>query len=313
MFSNGHVLIWIVVLAFSFTVHGMAKPKTWSGTLKTVVFKTEGTLPLEMDIYYPSGKIQKPAPAHIFIHGGGWTANSRKIVLDTPESYVVDYLAVFELLAREGYVGVSIDYRLADDSIKMPQLVEDVNDAIRFLHKEGADYGIDSDRLAVWGSSAGGHLALMVGLPPSDTFPGNPVLAAYPSTVRCVVSWYGAGDLSLSSARGPAGRANFKQIFGKTYDEEPDVYQHMSPVAHLALGAVPILLLTGEKDTTILPEQSESLHHRAQSFGLDSTLVLVSNSGHGWRPLGGPIVPSQEEIHTLTAEFIRKHTSRRTD
>jgi len=82
---------------------------------------------------------------------------------------------------------------------------------------------------------------------------------------------------------------------------------------YLAQGAVPILLLTGEKDTTILPEQSESLHHRAQSFGLDSTLVLVSNSGHGWRPLGGPIVPSQEEIHTLTAEFIRKHTSRRTD
>lgn len=185
MFSNGHVLIWIVVLSFAFTVHGMAKPKTWSGTLKTVVFKTEGTLPLEMDIYYPSGKIQKPAPAHIFIHGGGWTANSRKIVLDTPESYVVDYLAVFELLAREGYVGVSIDYRLADDSIKMPQLVEDVNDAIRFLHKEGADYGIDSDRLAVWGSSAGGHLVLMVGLPPSDTFPGNPSWPLIPQ--RCAV------------------------------------------------------------------------------------------------------------------------------
>jgi len=162
--------------------------------------------------------------------------------------------------------------------------------------------------LAVWGSSAGGHLALMVGLPPSDTFPGNSALAAYPSTVRCVVSWYGAGDFALSSARGPDGRADFKRIFGGTYDEQQALYKHMSPVSHLAQGAVPILLLTGEKDTTILPEQSESLHHRAQSLGLDTTYVLVSNSGHGWRPLGGPIVPSQEEIHRITADFIRKHT-----
>ncbi len=305
---NDHMLIWIAVLAFAFTVHGTARPKTWSGTLKTVVFKTEGTLPLEMDIYYPPGNIQKSAPAHIFIHGGGWTANSRKIVLDTPESYAADFLAVFELLAREGYVGVSIDYRLAGDSVRMPQLVEDANDAIRFLHKEGTDYGIDSDRLAVWGSSAGGHLALMVGLPPGDTFPGNPALAAYPSTVRCVVSWYGAGDFTLSSARGPTGSANFNDIFGKTYDEEPDLYQQMSPVTHLAQGAVPILLLHGEKDTIILPEQSESLHDRAQSLGLDSTYVLARNSGHGWRPLDGPIVPSQEEIHRITADFIKKHT-----
>ena len=150
----------------------------------------------------------------------------------------------------------------------------------------------------------------MVGLPPSDTFPGNPALAAYASTVRCVVSWYGVGDFTLSSARGPTGRANFKKIFGKSYDEEPDLYRHMSPVSHLAQGAVPILLLTGDKDTTILPEQSESLHQRAQSVGLDSNFVLVSNSGHGWRPLGGPILPSQEEIHRITADFIRKHTSR---
>lgn len=305
---NDHVLIWIVVLTFAFTLQGTARPKTWSGTLKTVVFKTEGTLPLKMDIYYPPGKIRKAAPAHIFIHGGGWTSNSRKIVLDTPENYVVDYLAVFELLAREGYVGVSIDYRLAGDSIKMPQLVQDVNDAVRFIHKEGTDYGIDSGRLAVWGSSAGGHLALMVGLPPGDAFPGDPALVSYPSTVRCVVSWYGAGDFGLSSARGPDGRANFKRIFGKTYDEEPDLYQQMSPVAYLTRGAVPILLLTGEKDTTILPEQSESLHERAQSLGLDSTYVLVKNSGHGWRPLGGAIVPSQKEIHRITADFIQKHT-----
>ncbi|MCH8319890.1 MAG: hypothetical protein IH790_02900, partial [Acidobacteria bacterium] len=67
------------------------------------------------------------------------------------------------------------------------------------------------------------------------------------------------------------------------------------------------------KDKPSLTEQVEARHHRAKRLGLDSTFVLVSNSGHGWRPLGGPIVPSQEEIHTLTAEFIRKHTSRRTD
>ena len=301
-------LILMMLFTSVFAFSGTAGSKSWTGTVKTVAFKTAGGQPLELDIYYPATKIQEPAPAHIFIHGGGWTANSKEIVLNTPEGYVVDYLAVLERLASQGYVGVSIDYRLAGDSVKMLQLVEDVNDAIRFLHRDGKDHGIDPGRMAVWGSSAGGHLALMVGLPPSDAFPGDPSLAVFPSSVRCVVAWYGMGDFTLSSARGPEGSANFRRIFGKSYDEAPDLYRRMSPVSHLAPEAVPILLMTGDKDTTVLPDQSETLHRRAQSLGLDSTYLLVKNSGHGWRPIGAPIVPSQEEIHQLTAGFIRSHT-----
>ena len=83
-----------------------------------------------------------------------------------------------------------------------------------------------------------------------------------------------------------------------------------------ARGEMPVRYGYGVMSTFGIPgadRQFESLHQRAQSVGLDSTFVLVSNSGHGWRPLGGPIVPSQEEIHRITADFIRKHTSRRTD
>jgi acetyl esterase/lipase len=205
-------------------------------------------------------------------------------------------------------VGVSIDYRLADESVNRAQLVEDVNDAIRFLHREGLDHGIDAGRMAVWGSSAGGHLALMVGLPTSEAFPGDPALFTYPSTMRCVVFWYGIGDLKLPSARGPNGSANFERTLGKTYHEAPDLFRRLSPVSRLASEAVPILLMTGDKDTMVLSDQSETLHRRAQSLGLNSTYLLVKNSGHGWRPLAGLIVPSQEEIHKLTADFIRKHT-----
>ena len=302
------VLILIMLLTSTFASGGTAQAESWAGTMKTVAFKTVEGRPLELDLYYPATKIQEPAPAHIFIHGGGWTANSKEIVLNTPEGYVVDYLAVFERLAAQGYVGVSIDYRLADESVKMMQLVEDVNDAIRFLHREGPDHGIDPGRMAVWGSSAGGHLALMMGLPPDDAFPGDSDLSAYPSKVRCVVSWYGIGDFTLASARGPDGAANFERIFGESYDTAPDLYRRMSPVSHLAPGAVPILLMTGDRDTTVLFDQSQTLHRRAQTLGLDSTYLLVKNSGHGWRPIGGPIVPSQEELHKLTADFIKEHT-----
>ena len=303
-----HAGIAMILLTSIFAFSGTVRSESWRGAVKTVAFKTVEGQPLELDIYYPETEIKEPAPAHIFIHGGGWTANSKEIVLNTPEGYVVDYLAVFERLAGQGYVGVSVDYRLAGGAVKMQQLVEDVNDAIRFLHREGNEHGIDASRMAVWGSSAGGHLALMVGLPPDDAFPGDPRLAAYPAKVRCVVSWYGIGDFTLSSARGPEGSANFAHIFGKTYDEAPDLYRRMSPVSHLAPGAVPILLMTGDQDTTVLFEQSETLHHRARTLELDSTYLLVKNSGHGWRPIGGPIVPSQEELHRLTADFISKHT-----
>ena len=291
---NRRALILMMLFTSVFACSGAAGAKRWAGTGKTVAVKTAGGQPLELDIDYPATKIQEPAPAHIFIHGGGWTANSKEIVLNTPEGYVVDYLAVFERLASQGYVGVSIDYRLAGDSVKMLQLVEDVNDAIRFLHRDGKDHGIDPGRMAVWGSSAGGPLALMVGLPPSDAFPGDPSLAAFPSSVRCVVAWYGMGDFTLSSARGPEGSASFRRIFGKSYDEAPDLYRRMSPVSHLAPEAVPILLMTGDKDTTVLPDQSETLHRRAQSLGLDSTSLLVKNFGPGWRAIGAPGVSRQE-------------------
>ncbi|MEE8349222.1 MAG: alpha/beta hydrolase [Acidobacteriota bacterium] len=302
------ILILMTLLTSMGVFEGTAGAASWSGTVKTLTFKTVDGQPLELDVYYPSTKIEEPSPAHIFIHGGGWTANSKEIVLNTPEGYVVDYLAVFERLAQQGYVGVSIDYRLAGDSVKVPQLVEDVNDAVRFLHKDGLDHGIDPNRMAVWGSSAGGHLALMVGLPPSEAFPGEAGLAAYPSTVRCVVSWYGIGDFTLPSARGPDGGANFEEIFGESYHEAPDLYRRMSPISHLVPGAVPMLLMTGDQDTTVLFDQSQTLHLRAQTLGLNSTYLLVKNSGHGWRPVTGPIVPDQEEIHRLTAEFIRNHT-----
>src|ERR1700733_15126523 len=122
-----------------------------------------GSPPGEIDVGLPLDS-EDPAPAVLFLHGGGWRAGSRHLagpafrgVLPSP----------FEQVARAGLAGASADYRLSGEAI-WPAQLHDVKAAVRWLRARAGELGIDGERIAAWGESAGGPPAARLGLTPGD-------------------------------------------------------------------------------------------------------------------------------------------------
>ena len=141
-----------------------------------------------MDIIRP----QTPGlhPAVLAIHGGGFRAGSRK-----------GYLSTCVTLVKRGYVCATADYRLAP-AAPFPAAVYDVKAAVRYLRANATRLGIDPQKIGVMGSSAGGHLALFLGVTGNvPEFEGDGPNRDQSSRVSVVVDYYGPSDLTKSYGR----------------------------------------------------------------------------------------------------------------
>ncbi|MEQ8679791.1 MAG: alpha/beta hydrolase, partial [Cyclobacteriaceae bacterium] len=118
--------------------------------IKNIEYKSVDNISLQLDIYKRKD-LQTPAPTLIFIHGGAWRKGKRADYLP----YLIDY-------AQKGYITATISYRLIKQA-PYPAAVQDVSCGIKWIKANAAQYGIDPDRIALVGGSAGGHLALLIG------------------------------------------------------------------------------------------------------------------------------------------------------
>jgi len=235
----------------------------------------------KLDLYLPetppAGKL---SPAVVWIHGGGWAGGTKN------EARAKNICGI---LARAGYVAVSIDYRLGEGA--WPTNLFDCKNAVRFLRAHAAEYQLDPNRIAVAGGSAGGHLALMVALTAGQeglepTGAGTPY-AGVSSAVRCAVNMYGITNLMTRRQTDAKGQptatrklmgASLK-YFGATNDGA-DVLRLASPVTHVAKNSPPILTLHGRADTTVDFAQAEELERVARERGARHELVLLDGVGH---------------------------------
>lgn len=121
-----------------------------------------GIRPLELDLYLPPHDVvdEGPVPVVIFLHGGGWRMSSRR---SAGPAYAKDAVSPFEVVAQAGIAVASVDYRLSGERT-WPAQVHDAKAAVRWLRARGSEAGLDSERIVAWGESAGGHLALLLGL-----------------------------------------------------------------------------------------------------------------------------------------------------
>lgn len=247
----------------------------------------------KMDIYFPRNMSDKPMPLTIYIHGGGWTSGNKGAGAGT-----VDMQA---LLAR-GYIVASLDYRLAPQ-YKWPSQITDVKCAIRHLRSNAATYRIDPNKIGVWGGSAGGHLVAMLGT--ADQSAGFDVgeYLDQSSRVQAVVDLFGPADLPqmLTDRAMVVGQT----VFGAKSSSEP-ILVSASPVTYITADDPPFLILQGDRDTTVPPEQSQILYDRLKAGGVPATLVMVKNAGHGFAPVGGAISPTRAELTKMIADFFDK-------
>jgi len=259
--------------------------------IRDVVYCTVNGVAVKMDIYYPEEIHADPLPVTVYIHGGGWTGGDK-----AQGEGMVDARA---LLAR-GYVVVSINYRLAP-MYRFPAQIEDVKCAIRYLRANAERYHIDPERIGVFGSSAGGHLAALLGVADETAGFDKGEYLDQSSRVRAVVDMFGPTNLTLLTSD-PDHRRLIQQVFGSV-----EILKLASPVAHVSKEDPPFLILHGDKDPIVPLNQSTQLYERLKTDGVPVKLVVVKNGGHGFMSVGSQISPTRSELTQMILDFFEKH------
>ncbi len=226
---------------------------------------------LQLDLYLPE-KITPPLI--VYVHGGAWRAGSKS---DMP----------LRALVNKGFAAASVDYRLSTVT-PFPAQAHDIKAAIRFLRAHATEYGYDASRIVIAGSSAGGHLAAIVGVTN-----GNKELEGTEgdclkesSAVQGIISLFGASNLmtilSQSTPHGVSVRAPALQLLlGGQPSEKPDLARLASPVNHVDAQDPPLLLIHGDADPQMPPEQSEELKKAYEAAGCPVQLEVIHGGKHG--------------------------------
>ena len=210
---------------------------------KNIEYKNVDSFSLQLDIYKHKD-LKVPAPAMIFIHGGAWRTGKRSDYLP----YLIDY-------AKKGYITVTVSYRLVKQAV-FPAAVQDVNCAVKWVKANAAEYGIDTQRIALIGGSAGGHLAMMIGYGGEDTLFNRECTYESDSKVNAVINLYGPVDLTTPYS---ISTYQVKDFLNCTYDKAPAIYQMASPKTFISAGDPPTLTFHGTIDSLVPVSQSDSL------------------------------------------------------
>ena len=244
---------------------------------------------LLLDLHLPKGG---PSPHIVYVHGGAWRGGSRS---DVPVKGLLDH----------GFAIASVDYRLSTQA-QFPAQIHDLKAAIRFLRAKAEALRINADRIAIVGSSAGGHLAALTGVT-NDNAELEGKVGDHPdqsSRVDAIVSFYGASNLQSilgqSTEFGLGVRAPaLKLLLGDLPDQVPALARLASPVAHLDAADPPLLLIHGDADPQMPLAQSEELQKACEVARVSSRLITLTNAKHG-----GEAFYDRERLR-LVAEFLR--------
>lgn len=267
---------------------------------ENVVYGQGGGHDLYLDLMVPEKRGETPSPVVIWVHGGGWS------IAELTKKYRPSNALVE--LCKAGFVCASIDYRLVTES-PFPAPIEDCKCAVRYLKAHAAELSIDPDRIGIWGESAGGQLAALVGASYMNTdLEGCGGWNEYSSEVKAVCDWYCGGDMTHMGAfmvpvvqeraralgiklvqmddsdfnRGDGKNVIENLIFGKPGKEAPEMSMAISPIFYVDQKQPAYLLMHGDSDKTVSPEFSYNFYDALLSHGHDATFVLVPRQGHGF-------------------------------
>lgn len=218
---------------------------------------------LLLDVVAPDGASKRPAI--VWVHGGGWRMQDRKARPDFARHFV-----------ERGFVMVSIDYRLTPGTT-FPGQLHDVRAAVRWLRNHADEFGVDPNRIGMWGSSAGGHLAALTGIHSSRLALDGEEPHGVSSAVQAVVDGYGPTTFESQSDDSPEAA-----LLGGPLRENVELARAASPAWQVGTGVPPFLIVHGTADTLVPASHSIALHDALRTARHDSTLYLVQNFGHGF-------------------------------
>lgn len=192
---------------------------------KNIVYSEIGNRKLGLDIFYPKNSNKKIFPSVVLIHGGAWRSGDRSLLIPMAQK-----------LASKGFVTAAIEYRLSIEAL-YPAAIYDIKSSIRWLRANAEKYNIDTNKIAIYGASAGGHIAALIGTTNGDKkFEGNEKNLNHSSNVQAivdidgVVDFFGKGTEELYKKSGKPSAAHL--WFGASPKENPKVWKEASPINH---------------------------------------------------------------------------------
>lgn len=238
-----------------------------------ILYATVDGHELRLDLHIPAKTASKPQLI-VWVHGGAWRAGSKS---DMP---------LGPLLA-DNYAVASVDYRLSPVA-KFPAQVHDIKAAIRFLRAKQADYGINAKHVVIAGSSAGGHLAALVGVTNGHAELEGQVgeHLDQSSAVQAIVDLFGPTNfetiLQQSTPHGLSVRVPALQLLlGGQPVNVPQLAKLASPVAHVDERDPPLLMIHGDQDPQVPINQSHELHGRYKHVRRPVQFEVVHGGAHG--------------------------------
>ncbi|MCA1593315.1 MAG: alpha/beta hydrolase [Acidobacteria bacterium] len=242
--------------------------------------------PLRLDVYQP----RRPAtgerqandrafallPAVIVIHGGSWSSGVKS-----------DFARYDRWLAEGGRVVFDAEYRLADDAHRFPAQLFDVRCAIVWVKSHAAQYGVDPERVALLGRSAGGQLALLAAYTAHEPSSQTDSCDAQDTSVRAVISFYGPTDLVWDYTH--TGRPDvidtprkLENFLGGSPANASQTYAAASPIEHVSAQSPPTLFLHGGHDQLVLTGNVERIIPKLAAARVSYTYLYLPWASHGF-------------------------------
>ncbi len=264
-------------------------------TQRDLVYKRVNGAVLTLDLYCPE-KVSGSLPVIVWIHTGGWSKGRKE-------------RCPAVALVQDGYAVASIDYRLTSTA-PFPAQIEDCKAAVRWLRANASTYHLDPDHIGVWGHSAGGHLAALLGTSGGvRELEGTGDNMSYSSRVQAVCDVAGPSDLvrlyqEASQSRGDkSGKVMYDvaALVGGSAEKNITTATAASPIHYVSKDDPPFLIIHGENDATIPVTQAESFAAALKAAGVETTLEIANGRGHG---AGGP--NSQPMIKAFFDKYLKK-------
>ncbi|MDV5171617.1 alpha/beta hydrolase [Photobacterium rosenbergii] len=236
---------------------------------------------LSMDVIQPFSP--EPLPAVLFVTGGGF--------MDAPKTKFIGQRVD---MARAGYVVASIDYRVVP-MVTFPGMLEDIKSAVRYMRANAKKFGIDPDRIAIMGESAGGYLAAIAATTNGMKEFDKGANLDQSSDVQAAIDLYGLSDLTRVGADYSAERQKTHESpaipeamlvngipfqAGGSILSDLDKAAYANPITHISKNTPPFLLMHGDADPIVSPSQTKILHDALVDKGIDSTRYVIKGADH---------------------------------
>jgi acetyl esterase/lipase len=213
-----------------------------------------------------------PFPTILCIHGGGFRAGTRE-----------GYDGLCLRLAEQGYVAVTITYRLAP-KYPFPAAIHDTKAAVRWLRANAAKYKIDPERIGVTGGSAGGHLAQFLAVTGDvKEFEGEGGNPGQSSKVACVVNVYGPSDFTKSYGKSVDAAEVLPLFLGGNLEKARPLHIRASPLYWVTPNAAPTLCIHGTDDKYVAHEQAVWMVDKLKAANVEAELLTIEGAGHGFK------------------------------